>query len=79
VRASGCGGPRVRAAPCSASEGRQANRPVTKTCCHSPCRRALTAVYQLHAGAINALSVGEGLALTASDDGTLRLWPLDFR
>jgi WD40 repeat protein len=42
------------------------------------CRRALTAVYQLHAAAINALVLGEGVALTASDDTTLRLWPLDF-
>lgn len=35
-------------------------------------------MYQLHAAAINSLSIGEGLALTASDDTTLRLWPLDF-
>jgi WD40 repeat protein len=35
-------------------------------------------VYQLHAASINSLSIGEGLALTASDDTTLRLWPLDF-
>ncbi|KAF8065716.1 WDR90 [Scenedesmus sp. PABB004] len=41
-------------------------------------RRAVVAVYQLHGGAVNALSVGEGLALTGSDDRTARLWPLDF-
>lgn len=45
---------------------------------HTLDRRALTAVYQLHAAAINSIAVGEGLALTASDDTTLRLWPLDF-
>jgi len=43
-----------------------------------PPRRCLTAVYQLHAASINSLCVGEGLVLTASDDTTLRLWPLDF-
>jgi hypothetical protein len=51
------------------------SKPSPSTCCR---RRALTAVYQLHAAAINSLSIGEGLALTASDDTTLRLWPLDF-
>jgi WD40 repeat protein len=35
-------------------------------------------VYQLHVGAINALAIGEGFAATASDDASLRLWPLDF-
>lgn len=29
-------------------------------------------------GAINALAIGEGFAATASDDASLRLWPLDF-
>jgi WD40 repeat protein len=42
------------------------------------CRRALTAVYQLHAAAINSICVGKGLALTASDDAAVRLWPLNF-
>lgn len=51
------------------------HNPPPRICCR---RRALTAVYQLHAAAINSLSIGEGLALTASDDTTLRLWPLDF-
>jgi hypothetical protein len=32
------------------------------------------AVYQLHQGAINSISIGEGLAATASDDCLLRLW-----
>jgi WD40 repeat protein len=35
-------------------------------------------VYQLHAAAINSICVGEGLALTASDDAAVRLWPLNF-
>jgi WD40 repeat protein len=38
----------------------------------------VVAVYQLHVGAINALAIGEGVAATASDDASLRLWPLDF-
>ncbi|WIA16802.1 hypothetical protein OEZ85_013742 [Tetradesmus obliquus] len=41
-------------------------------------RRCVVAVYQLHVGAINALAIGEGFAATASDDASLRLWPLDF-
>jgi WD40 repeat protein len=36
------------------------------------------AAYQLHLGAINSISLGEGLAVTGSDDKTLRVWPLDF-
>ncbi|KAF6264700.1 hypothetical protein COO60DRAFT_1654818 [Scenedesmus sp. NREL 46B-D3] len=41
-------------------------------------RRCVAAVYQLHVCAINAIAIGEGVAATASDDASLRLWPLDF-
>lgn len=44
-----------------------------------PFRRCVVAVYQAHVGSINSLCVGDGLAATASDDATLRIWPLDFR
>jgi hypothetical protein len=35
---------------------------------HQHRRRCVVAAYQVHAGAVNALVVGEGLAVTASDD-----------
>jgi len=42
-------------------------------------RRCVVAAYQAHGGAINALTVGEGVAVTAGDDGFLRVWLMDFR
>lgn len=41
-------------------------------------KRCLECVYQLHDGAINALCINEGFAVTASDDRFLRVWPVDF-
>ena len=41
-------------------------------------KRELECVYQLHDGAINALAINEGFAVTASDDRFLRVWPTDF-
>ena len=38
----------------------------------------MVAIYQLHSGAINSISLGEGIAVTGSDDRCLRVWPLDF-
>lgn len=40
--------------------------------------RRLECVYQLHSGPIRSLSINEGFCATGSDDGFLRLWPLDF-
>jgi WD40 repeat protein len=40
--------------------------------------RRLECVYQLHSGPIRSISVNEGFCATGSDDGFLRLWPLDF-
>jgi WD repeat-containing protein 90 len=42
-------------------------------------RREVEAVHQVHMGPINCLLVHAGFAVTASDDGRLRVWPLDFR
>ena len=41
-------------------------------------KRELECVYQLHYGAINALAINDGFAVTASDDRFLRVWPTDF-
>ncbi|RLN57507.1 hypothetical protein BBJ28_00020098 [Nothophytophthora sp. Chile5] len=40
--------------------------------------RQVLCVYQLHDASINCLSVNEGFCVTGSDDGFLRVWPLDF-
>ena len=41
-------------------------------------KRQLERVFQLHDDRINDLRVSEGFAVTASDDGFLRVWPTDF-
>ena len=41
-------------------------------------KRQLERVFQLHDDKINDLRVCEGFAVTASDDGFLRVWPTDF-
>ena len=41
-------------------------------------KRQLERVFQLHDDKINDLHVCEGFAVTASDDGFLRVWPTDF-
>ena len=41
-------------------------------------KRQLERVFQLHDDKINDLQVCEGFAVTASDDGFLRVWPVDF-
>jgi len=41
-------------------------------------KRQLERVFQLHDDKINDLRVCEGFAVTASDDGFLRVWPVDF-
>ncbi|OQR89273.1 hypothetical protein THRCLA_09817 [Thraustotheca clavata] len=38
----------------------------------------LTCVYKLHDAPINCLAINEGFCLTGSQDGYLRVWPLDF-
>ncbi|KNC47081.1 WD repeat-containing protein 90 [Thecamonas trahens ATCC 50062] len=38
----------------------------------------LEAIYQLHNGPIRSLSVVDGYCVSGSDDGFLRVWPLDF-
>ena len=40
--------------------------------------RRLECAYQLHDGAVNALCVSDGIAVSASDDGFVRVWPEDF-
>ena len=40
--------------------------------------QALEAVFQLHSGPVHSLAVNEGFCVTASNDGFLRMWPLDF-
>ena len=41
-------------------------------------KRQLERVFQLHDDRINDLRGSEGFAVTASDDGFLRVWPVDF-
>lgn len=40
--------------------------------------REVVCVYQLHDTSINCLVINEGFCVTGSDDGYLRVWPLDF-
>eukprot|EP00884_Botryococcus_braunii_P004330 jgi/Botrbrau1/13899/Bobra.0017s0006.2 len=42
-------------------------------------RRVVEAIYQVHMGPVNCLIMHAGFAVTASDDGLVRMWPLDFR
>lgn len=42
-------------------------------------RGFVEAVYHLHVGPINCLVLHAGFAVTASDDGFVRIWPLDFQ
>lgn len=41
-------------------------------------QRQLEAIYQLHDSAINSVSVSPAFCATASSDGNVRVWPLDF-
>ncbi|KAF0688280.1 Aste57867_20150 [Aphanomyces stellatus] len=64
--------------------GNQTNRPVYVASTHGTVlvvdydTMALTCVYKLHDGPIRGLRVNEGFCVTGSDDGFLRVWPLDF-
>jgi WD40 repeat protein len=44
----------------------------------SPSSRLIECIYQLHNSAINSIFINEGMCVTASDDGFIRVWPLDF-
>lgn len=44
----------------------------------SPSRRLIEYIYQLHNGAVNSIFINEGMCATGSDDGFIRVWPLDF-
>ena len=41
-------------------------------------QRVLECVYKVDSSPIHSLSINEGFAVTGSDDGYVRVWPLDF-
>ncbi|ETV95593.1 hypothetical protein H310_11027 [Aphanomyces invadans] len=64
--------------------GNQPNRPLYVASSHGTVlvidydSMALTCVYKLHNGPIHCLRVNEGFCVTGSEDGYIRVWPLDF-